>query len=285
MLSVSIGSSCSDSIGNTRMVTHTEQPWFVLNAAKYYNLTMGKGSAISSYYSFEADRSNGQIIAVPDGCIDILFDCDRDRPQAHVCGSTMEAQAADLKHRHRYFGVRFAQGMLPDFLDVPAADLVGQRSPLLELVPEFEPVFAQIVETEAFSDQVAIFQYFQAGTSPRTLSSVTASAIGEIWKHKGDVRIQQLEEVTGFTTRTLQRQFQNDMGMSPKAYCRIVRCQWAIHEINHRTQLAFSDLACELGYSDQPHFLREFKRLVSTTPLQYQRRLEQSRKLQRFFPS
>lgn len=282
MLSVSIGSSCSDSIGNTRMVTHTEQPWFVLNAAKYYNLTMGKDSAISSYYSFEADRSNGQIIAVPDGCIDILFDCDSSRPRAEVCGSTMEARVADMEHKHRYFGVRFAQGMLPNFLDVSAAELVGQRCQLLDLVPEFEPVFAQIVEEEDFSNQVSIFQYFYAGKSPRALSSLTANAIQAIWEHKGDVRIQQLAEVTGFTTRTLQRQFQNDMGMSPKAYCRIVRCQSAIHEINNRASLAFSDLACELGYSDQPHFMREFKRLVSTTPMQYRRRVQQSEYLQRF---
>ena len=285
MLSVSNGSSGHDSIGNKAGAAHTEQPWFVLNAVKYCDQVMGDDSAVSSYYSFEADRTHGQIIAVPDGCVDILFDCDKDSPQAHVCGSTMEAQAAPLKHRHRYFGVRFAQGVLPDFLDVSAADLVGRRCPLLELVPEFEPVFAQIVETEAFSDQVAIFQYFQAGKSPRALSSVTARAIQAIWENKGDVRIQQLEEVTGFTTRTLQRQFQNDMGMSPKAYCRIVRCQSAIHEITHRARLTFSDLACELGYSDQPHFLREFKKLVSTTPLQYQRRLRQSQNQHRLFHS
>lgn len=36
------------------------------------------------------------------------------------------------------------------------------------------------------------------------------------------------------------------------------------------------DLAFDLGFSDQSHFLREFKQLVSTTPQHYQRTLTQN---------
>ncbi|MOA46479.1 transcriptional activator FtrA [compost metagenome] len=102
-----------------------------------------------------------------------------------------------------------------------------------------------------------------------------------IRESKGDIRLTQLEELTGYSCRTLQRQFQTDMGMSPKAFSRIVRCQSAIHEINRQERVIFSELACDLGFSDQPHFLREFKKLVSTTPLNYQRRVQQSAYLTR----
>ncbi|WP_236037331.1 helix-turn-helix domain-containing protein [Marinomonas vulgaris] len=39
--------------------------------------------------------------------------------------------------------------------------------------------------------------------------------------------------------------------------------------------VAFSDLACDLGFSDQSHFLREFKKLVSVTPLDYLHQVKQ----------
>lgn len=276
MLSVSVGSSRCASIGNKMATAYTEQPWFVLSAATHYNLMMSDDPAISHYYSFEADHTNGLAIAIPDGCVDILFDCEPDNPSAHVCGSTMEAREAELQHRHRYFGVRFAQGVLPNFLDASATDLVDQRCSLLNLVPEFEPIFAQIVEETVFTSQVSMFQNFYVGKAPRVLSGLTANAIRVICEHKGDVRIKQLEEVTGYTSRTLQRQFQSDMGMSPKTFSRIVRCQSAIHEINSRDSVVFSELACDLGFSDQPHFLREFKKLVSTTPMNYQRQVQQS---------
>ncbi len=281
MLSVSDGNNAAPYQGNKTGGVPTEQPWFVLSAAKHYSLSMSQDPTISHFYSFEANQNNGLTIAIPDGCVDILFDCDADHPNAYVCGSTLEARGAELRHQHRYFGVRFMQGVLPNFLDASASDLVDHRCNLLELVPAFEPTFAQIAEKPDFASQVSTFTQFYKGQMSRELSSLTQSAMQVICEHKGDVRIKQLEAMTGFTSRTLQRQFQADMGMSPKAFSRIVRCQSAVHAINNLDSVVFSELACDLGFSDQPHFLREFKKLVSATPMQYQHRVQQSEYQQR----
>jgi len=94
--------------------------------------------------------------------------------------------------------------------------------------------------------------------------------INKICQEKGNVRVKDLEALTGFTTRTLQRAFLGDVGMSPKVFSRIVRCQSAAYRIKH-DKIGLSALAFELGFSDQSHFLREFKQLVSATPLEYQK--------------
>lgn len=281
MLSVSDGSGALAPMGNDVAAISSGQPWFVIRAAKHYNLVMSDDPTISHFYSFEADQSQGLTFAVPDGCIDIMFDCDQANPTAIVCGSTLEARSAALMHKHRYFGVRFAMGVLPDFLDASAHELVDHELNLLDLTPRFESVFTEIVGEQHFTDQVAMFRRFYAGKTPRKASGSTSEAVRVIRERKGDIRIQQLEDLTGYSSRTLQRQFQTDMGMSPKAFSRIVRCQSAIHEINRQEKVIFSELACDLGFSDQPHFLREFKKLVSTTPLDYQRRVQQSAYLTR----
>jgi AraC-like DNA-binding protein len=260
---------------------HSEQPWFVLSAARHYDLVMPDDPAISHFYSFEADQSNGLTFAIPDGCIDILFDCDPTNPKAMVCGSTLEARSANLDHKHRYFGVRFALGVLPDCLDATAGELVDHQVSLLDLVPESGSMLSQIVDQTEFTAQVEAFRRFYAGAAPRTLSSLTLSAVKAIFEKKGDIRIKQLEVLTGYTCRTLQRRFQGDIGMSPKDFGRIVRCQFAIHNIHQLERIIFSELACDLGFSDQPHFLREFKKFVATTPAAYQRRIQQSAYSQR----
>ena len=61
--------------------------------------------------------------------------------------------------------------------------------------------------------------------------------------------------------------------MSPKAFSRILRCQSALTSIHAQGDISFSDLAFNLGFSDQSHFLREFKKFVSTTPCDYQHRI------------
>lgn len=274
----------SDSLSNSRCVPrgnkvpggYVEQPWFVLTSSKHYDLAISNDQSISQCYAFEADHSGGPTFAIPDGCIDVLFDCDQANPTAKVCGSTLEARNAELKHRHRYFGVRYKLGVIPGFLGVSAAELVDCEVNLLDIIPKLEPAFAQIVTEHCFENQVTIFRRLYERKSPRLPSPLTMGTIQIISEKKGTLSVKQLEALTGYTSRTLQRQFQSDMGMSPKTFSRIIRCQSAVHEINYQNSIVFSELASDLGFSDQPHFLREFKQFVSATPSNYQRQVQRS---------
>ncbi len=249
-----------------------EQPWFVLNAAQHYSLMASAHPAISHFYSFDLAESAGQTLAIPDGCVDIVFDCDAARPSAKVCGTTLEARSAELVGNHHYFGVRFAPGVIPDFLDVMAEELPGREFSFLDAAPDARLAFEKIVQDKHFSQQISVFNTCFTSRLVRKTTAVTASIIGTLRQQKGNIRIDQLESLTGYTCRTIQRQFRQDTGMSPKAFSRIMRCQAALNTLQQPGALSFSELALDLGFSDQSHFLREFKKLVSTTPLDYQRR-------------
>lgn len=279
MLSISseLSQDCTSPIGLS--VTPAEQPWFVLSAAKQYRLAMSYNPAISHFYSFEADQTRTLALAIPDGCVDIVIDCDPVNPKVKVCGSTLEARSAGLTHKHPYFGVRFTLGVFPEFLNTSADELVNHELQLLELVPEFEQVLEALVNEPDFLKQAAIFERFYAGKTILSQSDLTLTAARAICNERGVIRSKQLEDLTGFSIRTIQRQFQSDIGMSPKAFSRIVRCQSAVNTLNQNDSISFSELACELGFSDQPHFLREFKKLVSTTPLEFQRQMQERSRL------
>lgn len=252
---------------------HPEQPWFVLSAARHYAVKASENPAISHFYRFDRAPSAGMTLAIPDGCVDILFDCDSTRPMARVCGTTLEARSAELKEGHHYFGVRFAPGVMPDFLDVMAEELADREFSFLDVIPGARPAFDQIVESGLFSRQVALFNHYFTQRLTRPLSAVTSQSLRAIRGQRGNIRVDQLAALTGYTSRTLQRQFRQDTGLSPKAFSRIIRCQSALSCLHQPASPACSDLALDLGFSDQSHFLREFKKLVSTTPLDYQRRI------------
>lgn len=254
---------------------HSDQPWFVLDAATHYDLVASHNPWISHFYSFEADQSRGMTLAIPDGCVDIMFDCDQTDPVARVCGTTLEARRADLVHGHSYFGVRFAPGVTPKFLNVGADELVDGEINLLDLMPNAAALFEQILSQSACSHKAALFEKFFEGKVISGLSPLTSWAMQTICQKNGNVRISELEARTGYSRRTLLRRFTGDIGMSIKTFSRIVRGQSAIHNINYRNKVVLSDLACELGFSDQAHFQREFKKLISTTPLNYQSRVRQ----------
>jgi len=249
---------------------HHKQPWLVMNAAKKFSLANSSHPVISHFYAFEAGDVKQTPFAIPDGCIDVLFDCHKEHPTAEVFGTPLEAVDINLTRNHRYFGIRYKPSVMPDFLNLAASELVNKHYSLLDLIPTSNQLVDEITREKNFVSQISAFETFMAKKQQRKHSDLTAFVVKQICLNQGNIKIKDLEASTGYTTRTLQRKFQDDMGVSPKVYSRIIRCQSAVYKINQSDNVSFSDLAFDLGFTDQPHFLREFKRLVSTTPLRYQ---------------
>lgn len=254
--------------------TANEQPWFVLNSSRY-SVMPSKHPAISHFYAFDVAQS-ANLLAVPDGCVDIVFDCDATRPTARICGTPLAAQAVELHQNHHYFGVRFSPGVIPGFINVLAEELTERELDLLEVSGFAQRIFENIVQAPLLGEQMRLFNDYLAPRLMGKTSRLTRMIIQQALHHRGDIRIQQLEDLSGYTSRTLHRQFSQDTGMSPKTFFRIIRCQAALDTLNTQQDVSFSQLALDLGFSDQSHFLRDFKKLVSTTPCDYQRKMLQN---------
>ncbi|MDO6804733.1 hypothetical protein Q4595_19945, partial [Wenyingzhuangia sp. 1_MG-2023] len=132
--------------------------------------------------------------------VDILFDCDSSHPTAEVFGTPMKAIDIDLNSHHRYFGVRFVSGTMPDFLNVSAEELIEQHFAFQELVPESNQVFEAIVGSASFAEQIEIFGRFCDGKEMRKSSRLTTQAIRSICECLGIFHINDLVELTGYTT-------------------------------------------------------------------------------------
>ncbi|MGP8306244.1 helix-turn-helix domain-containing protein [Vibrio sp. YIC-376] len=260
---------------------HSKQPWFVLSSEQFLTRLSTNNPEVSHFYSFIAGRSEYPTTAIPDGCIDIVFDCDADTSGALVCGTRVEASSVLFERGHRYFGVRFTPGVKPDFLQASASELTNKEYCLQDVMPHSNELIDYVLEAKDFSKQVDAVSQFLNTKSPRNSTNVTQQVVAKICLHKGNIQVQELERFSGYTSRTLQRMFKNDIGLTPKGFSRAIRCQSAIYDINHCEKLTFSDLASTLGFSDQPHFLREFKKLVNVTPLEYQNRVKEKTYLER----
>lgn len=254
----------------------SEQPWFVLNAMKGFAQFQPQVKNISQIYRFQAGVQAGATFAIPDGCIDIMFDCSGSSPSAKLCGSTLRAQNAKLITGHDYIGVRFTPGVLPKYLNVCAKELINKRLNLFDLIQDRDFLLEQLISNQDFNAQTQIIQQHLAKEAFSNPSNKTLIALDTIIERSGNIQISELESLTGISKRTLQRLFREELGVSPKEFSRIIRCQTAVNHINQLSEVTFIELANSLGFSDQPHFMREFKNLVSSTPFAYQRKILES---------
>ncbi|WP_153799563.1 helix-turn-helix domain-containing protein [Foetidibacter luteolus] len=69
--------------------------------------------------------------------------------------------------------------------------------------------------------------------------------------------------------RQLERKFKSVIGIPPKTYLRIIRFEKAVNILNSAIPARLSSIAYELGYADQSHFIRDFKKSAGITPLAF----------------
>jgi len=82
----------------------------------------------------------------------------------------------------------------------------------------------------------------------------------------GLVRVDDLARLMGVTPRQTERLFRERVGLSPKLFLRIVRFQRALAAMRARRRTAWADLAVALGFYDQSHLIRDFRRFAGGAP-------------------
>ena len=101
-------------------------------------------------------------------------------------------------------------------------------------------------------------------------NALVTHVVNIIHTQNGLVPVARLAALTGTTERQLQRKFEEHIGISPKRYAGITRMQYALRMLRKRSgDLSLAGIACESGFFDQAHLIREMKGLSGLTPGQY----------------
>ncbi len=79
-------------------------------------------------------------------------------------------------------------------------------------------------------------------------------------------RAEQAAALAGVALRRLQRRFDTAVGVSPKWVVQRYRLHEAAERLSRPPAPALASLALELGYFDQPHFIRSFKAATGRAP-------------------
>ncbi len=91
-------------------------------------------------------------------------------------------------------------------------------------------------------------------------------AIGLIEKSKGCLSIEQVCKEAGISSRSLQRHFNERIGISPKRYAKITRVNALLNELLTREPENWMEKVVSLNYHDQPHLVNEFKSIIKLSP-------------------
>jgi AraC-like DNA-binding protein len=179
-----------------------------------------------------------------------------------------------LQGRSFAFGVKFRPGGFRPFL-LRAVSTLRDRSLMPRDVfgPAFTRVEAEMLAMEDDASMVALAEGFLRQHLP--VMDPLAVQVGEIVDGIVHDRllttVEQLVQRWSIDKRRLQRLFSEYVGVSPKWVINRYRLHEAVERLAEGATVDWAQLALDLGYFDQAHFIRDFRKLVGRPPGEYTR--------------
>lgn len=251
-----------------------KQPFFVTSSKSYMKLILNRFGIVHFYQCFTGTEPR---YAVPDGCVDMVFCCDPKHPFAEICGTVLSPQAVLLNSNTCYFGVRFLPGYNPMLGSAEImSQLIDHRMPLDELIQD-QQMMEGICGTTNFRQQIRAFMRSYMNIYRRVCPMEHSNLLvlhssNLLIRSAGSISVEQLAEETGYTPRYIDKCFRSETGLSPKKLAKIMRFQAAVSALNQNQHVgrSLTDIAADLGYFDQSHFVHDFKNYTGLTPKKYQ---------------
>lgn len=209
---------------------------------------------------------------LPHPCVHLTVEGDGSK----VYGVMTKKFSYRLTGEGRVLGVKFKPGGFYPFWRAPVSELTDASMSVREAFGAEGEAFERValgVGTDG--EMVEVAEAFLTEQSPER--DADAELVGRIVACTVDDReLTKVDEVAakfGLGKRKLQRLFYRYVGLGPKWVILRSRIHDATDRLADGGVANWAELALNLGYFDQAHFVKDFKALVGVAPATYARRI------------
>ena len=189
-----------------------------------------------------------------------------------VVGIETHCVVIDTRTLHSAMGVLFHPGGARSFFDAPADAFYNDRVPL-DLIwgPTASALRDRLRETSRAAEKFDVLEKALLERMNRRLELHAAVLYGlEQFTRAPNIHsVLDVAREAGLSRRRFAQLFREQIGLTPKLYCRLRRFQGVVREISSGVPVDWADLALEGGYCDQAHLANEFRHFSGISPNTY----------------
>ncbi len=177
-----------------------------------------------------------------------------------------------LEGKSRVFGVKFLPGGFRAFVDVAVSVYSDKTLALTDVFgSDARALDERVLAHTEHHDAIAVIEEFLRARHPvfSPEAELAAGIVSRIAADRRIIKVEQLAKECDIGMRRLQRLFDEYVGVSPKWVIQRYRLHEAAERIAIMVEPNWVEFALDLGYADQAHFIRDFKKLVGVTPAEY----------------
>ncbi|RFM29038.1 AraC family transcriptional regulator [Deminuibacter soli] len=173
-------------------------------------------------------------------------------------------------------GIRCFPWTVFDLLGLPSGKngVHAFEHPIARLQTELNPCIAAGDVPGAIA---RVTQYFLDAHAGIAVNSMLFKAGVAMRQANGTMPVSQVAAAAHATVRTLERKFKQSSGYTVKDVSALMRFEQARNQLWRNPGVNLAGLAQELGYTDQSHLSREFKRYSGATPAAFARKAKKGK--------
>ena len=208
------------------------------------------------------------ITLLPHPCVNVVLD----RGRLTVSGVGRDRFTYAYQGVGGVFGIKFRPGGFLPFLGGPLSDITDAVLPAEQLWgPPATALAERMTDATGLDHRVALVEAFlrERWPEPDPQVAFVQRIVAALLHDRTIARVEDVTEMFGVNPRTLQRLFQRYVGVSPKWVLRRYRLHEAAAVLARERDRPWAEVAAELGYFDQSHFIRDFTAAIGMTPGAY----------------
>lgn len=252
----------------------------------YYYPSPALQGYIEHYQFIEyAVKENGQL-AVPDypkTAMDMVFCFSGDFEIARFNQSNIKISKASfiahfdlpyhilLKKDIALLHVRFKPNGIYPLTKIPLRGLLNNQTAIEDLLnKKVLEVLENMAEHASYKQRIQVLEnYLKAIYQKSQLHHRLDFGLKIIQEKRGVLSVKELSDQLNSNYKSLDRWFQQNIGLSPKRFMKITRFKNILAELEQQEKTDWMDLVTKYGFHDQSHFIREFQEFAGTTPANF----------------
>lgn len=172
-------------------------------------------------------------------------------------------------------GIRFKPAGANLLFSLPLNELKNETLSLANTgINNYNRLYHKVYHAKDLPSKVIIIEDWLCNSLQPVIntSNIAKESLLLITKQNGELSIDSVAKILGYNQRTIERIFNTQVGMTPKEYSQNLRIERARHFIENNNSKSLIEIAYDLNYYDQAHFIKQFKKNMRITPSNYLRK-------------
>ena len=210
---------------------------------------------------------------LPMGTSELVINLGSGRTDAGISGPQSESFIIERTALDELIGIHFKLGGVFPFLDCPLGELHGLHFTLADLWGErrANELVSRLHEATTIEMKFQVLEQWLMCVAKRQLQHHPAVSFGmrEFQCDPGLMSSARMADRVGFSQRHFIQLFRQEVGLTPKLFCRVQRFQQVIQAVQNLRTVDWAEIALSYGYFDQSHFNHDFREFSGMTPSAY----------------